>query len=504
MISTGDKKNAVWNTISFLILQIFGFIIFTLNIKSYPGDIFGFYLLLTVVFNIFSTVDFGFGISTIRFISEAKIKKNHTLVNSIYSSLLITYVFIAFIFSSLLMVYYVFYGESLLPMSKQASNLYWIFAALTGMFFFSYIGSFFKTLFEGFSYYVLISRINIMFSGLNVILMLVIFVFKLPLLFLALFNFSSSIFNCIFLYLYISKSKHFEKVHFSFASFDFKLLKKMSGYSITMQLSLLVGSSLDAVIKFLLASLLSLNVVTYFESSKKVINMTNGLILSAQRGLFNKLSEHISLNKLQDFVNNKLFIYSKLSNYYSILIYGILNPLLCYFIFFWFKSFESVMIFLIFMLPYSLINFGGALYAVLMVEGKGLKLLFIQISNVVITFVALYFSIILLNNIYGLLGFYVATILSIIIIFYFLSRSQFLQFKAYSQQTNFKSVIQLSIILFSQILITQIFSSSFLFICIIYFLLYSVWFRKYLVYFVKLFIEKVRNWRNNSKYIFGS
>ena len=289
--------------------------------------------------------------------------------------------------------------------------------------------------------------------------------------------------------------KRLEALSFNLKYFSFTTIKKYAVYSVNIQISFFVSSFIDPVVKFLIGRYFNLSFVTYYESAKKIIDLTNGLIYSAQKGLFNKLSEFNAINRLSEFINSEIFVYSKMSNYYSILLYGLLNPLLCIFIYIWFRSYETLIIFLIFLLPYS--HFLGRShmrqYSVLMVEGKGIKLLLFQTINLIFISALLFASIKIFNNYLGILGFYLATIITTIILFYFLIKYNGFEYKPFLDKVAFKDLIKLNLLIISELILMFLFKDSYIYILIAYFILFSVLFYKYIIYFYKNVITKARN-----------
>jgi O-antigen/teichoic acid export membrane protein len=66
MISNQDKKNAFWNSSVFVISSVAGFVNFSLTLKAYSSEIFGLFILMTSIFGLGYTFDFGFGAATIK------------------------------------------------------------------------------------------------------------------------------------------------------------------------------------------------------------------------------------------------------------------------------------------------------------------------------------------------------------------------------------------------------------------------------------------------------
>jgi hypothetical protein len=244
--------------------------------------------------------------------------------------------------------------------------------------------------------------------------------------------------------------------------------------------------------KSILSGSLGFQFVTYFETAKKIINLSNGLIYSALKGLLNKISEANAIGELQTFTNNNLYYYSNLSVDYSILAYGIFNPLISIFILYWFNSYESVIIFLIFLLPYSIINYGGPLYSVLMIEGKKGRLIILQFINVVLVSVFLYSTIQLSSSYLGIAGFYLATIINMYLIFLFLKKYVGLDIGRFFPNSKTMDIVKLNIFLIIELILCLLFPSILNYLFILFFILYSILFIKQLKYYFVFFLSKFK------------
>ncbi len=492
MISKIDKKNSLWNSSIFVIMSLLGFLSFSLNIKSFEASIFGLFILINSIFGIGSNLDFGFGVSTVKHIAEAQKKEDRELLNYIFTSFLLVFVCLSLLIAFLFLAYYLlFLKNDELINSLESYGVKIIFLFLTLTFISRYISNFLNRVFDGLGQFILVAKINLFVAILNTIFMVVIYVYKLEIIYLSIFVFSSSI--ILFLTLFYFSANF---VHFKIKYFNFGLVKKYALYSINLQLSFFMNSLIDPITKFIIGNLLGLNFVTYFETGKKIIDLSNGLIVSAQKAVLNKISEVNLVGKLNQFVNEELFIYSKMSNYYSIIAYGILSPMLCLFIFFWFKSYEAMIIFLIFTLPYTLINFGGCLYAVFMIEGRGIRLFIIQSINLLMTSVFLFFSIAIFKNYLGLVGFYLATIASIGIIFYFLKKSNSLDILRYLKASHFTDIIIMSVFLLFELILLYNFKEQFVLILFVFWIVYLLVFLKYVKFAFSILYNKLKKFKN--------
>ncbi len=344
-------------------------------------------------------------------------------------------------------------------------------------------------MFEGFAEFVLLSKTNLILACLNTLSMLILYIYHLTLFDLALVIVLNAGLTMVVLSAVLMNKFKFIRPGFRF--FSLKVLRKNMTHSINIQLSFLIGSFIDVLMKFSIGKFLTLSYVTYYETAKRIIDISNGMIYSAQKGLLNKLSEAFAENKLADFVNNNLYVYSQLANRFSVLFYGIVNPLLCFFVFYWFHYYDAMVIMLIFMPTYSLINFAGSAYMVFWVEGNGKRLLVIQSLNVLITSGMLYFTLSIFNSYLGIFSFYFSSVISIFIVFRYLKITLGFEIIKYLKNTEILEIFKLNIIIIIQVLAVYYYSEYFNYILILFSAIYIIIFNSQLKYILNFLNKKL-------------
>ena len=489
MLTTSDKKNALWNSIGFVGVSLLGFINFSLNYATFPAAEFGVFIFINAIFGIGNSLDFGFGVSTVKLISEYRKKEEFENVNKIFMTHFIGFIILGLLILIGFWIYFFFFlRNSTLVSQIPYSTFFSIFVFLSLSFLFRYINNYLNRVYEGFAEFILYSKISISTAMLNTALMLALFFLKLSLDYLAIIYFLSGFF--IFLVLSVSLVRSNRIISFRLRNISLHIVRKYAVYNINIQLSFFVNSFVDPLIKYFIGMYLSTSFVTYFESAKKIIDMSNGLIFSAQKGVLNKISEHNALNRLTEFINTEICTYSKMSNYYSIALYGLMNTAMCAFMLIWFKTFEGMLIFLMFILPYSLINSAGCLYLVLMVEGNGIRLLSLQTINFVFVLGLLFLSLSVSGNYFGLLGFYASTIITIMLVVYFLKKYHGFRVKEFIGNIVFPDLVKLNILILLEIAFLYFLKDFYVCVLISFTLAYGIVFMKYIKYFVKTILEK--------------
>lgn len=479
MLNNSDKKNAVWNSLTFVVISVIGFISFSINVKSFQFELFGLYILISSIFIIGNNFDFGFGMSTVKHISESKKLRDYETINKIYVSYFFIYLILSLVILIIFLIYYCFFlAKSVALQNNYDLNVNLLFAVLCFSFIVRYIGNYFKNILEGFMEFVILNKILILTTILNLIFVIIVFILKLNLIYLAT---AGLIVNVAFILSLITVIRIYLKdLNFCLRYFSLELIKNHIAYGLNIQLSFFVASFVEPVIKYLLGNILSLNYVTYYEIGKKIIDLTNGIIASAQKGLFNRLSEENAVNNLVGFMNNKLYYYSKISNYYTIIIYGVLNSVLSFFTYYWFKSYESMLILQIFMLPYSLINFAGCAHMVIMLEGKGFVLLILQFINLIVITFLLYISLYYFQNYFGLIGFYLATLINVSLILLYLKYYKSFALEKYLKDIVIKDIILLNIIILVFLVLFSYYDNYYIYLIILTAIIYPLIFYKYI------------------------
>lgn len=449
-----EKHDSIWNSVAFIVISLLSLLNFTLNVKTYGLSLFGVFILISSLFSLGSSLDFGFGVSTVKIISESKIE-NLKNINEIFSSFFSAYLGLAFLIFSGYEIYFLFFFKSTLPAEIINFDLNYslFFHLLNISFLLRYLTNFLNKVFEGLKEYIYLSKVNIAFNIIYTICIVSNYYLKVDLINFVIFMVVAN--AVLFLILIISLTfKYKIFVHIKFI--NYKIIKSNLTYNLNLQFSFFINSFIDPIIKFIIAHFLSLNFVTYFETSKKIIDLSNGLIFSAQKNLLNNLSEAKYLNKLKEYINNNIYKYARLSNNYSLVIYGIANPFIFTFMYFWFNP-ESALMYLMFTLSYALINFGGCKYLVLMIDSNGKYLVLMQGISLVTISLFVYMGLAFFKSYYGLLCFFIPTLISIILILSIMKKRYGLDVGRYFQKTDFKKILLLNSVVLLEIFILLVF-----------------------------------------------
>lgn len=491
-----EKTNFYWNSGSFIIVAFLNFMTYTLALWCFKPEIFGFYLLLSAVWNVGNNIDFGFGVSMVKNISENLKLKNVENINRIFATFIFVYSLLGLSIAFGFFAYsFIFVINSSLINSFSFIDVKLMFLFLFLSFIFKYASIFYVKVLEGFGKYVFISKVNILFSFTLLLMVIIIYKFELSIEFYVLSYLINNFLLLVVLQILLP-SRTNRIIAFSIKKINLKILKEHGLYNLNIQASFFLNSLIDPLIKYILGFSIGVQYVTFFETGKRIIDLSNGLIFSGMKGLLNKLSEANAVNELKSFLDTRISYYSNIGITYSILVYGILNPILSVLIMLWFKNIETLIIFSIFVIPYVLINFGGPVYSALMIEGKGGRIAILQLSNLLMTTAFLLISIKLFDSYIGLIGFLAATIFNNFLMFHFARKYLDFDIKLFVNNIHLKQLLILIFSLTVQGVLIYLYQQYLYIILTLFFILYLFLFNKQLSYFINLFIKEVRVYFN--------
>lgn len=482
---SSEKRINRWNIYSFVTLSIVNFTVFSIAFKFFDKSAVGYYLLLTSVFLLGGNLDLGFGVATIKLISSAKSRNDFTYINEYFTTYLAAYIAMM-LFILILQYLYSFFSRAVFDFNEiggiKVLHVY-IFVALN--FVFTFLSNYLRCFLEGLYEFIFISKVTIV---MNIFLMLISFgVILINKNFLIFISVNFIISFLIFTYFLLRILNHY-KIKIKPENFNFKILKENFNYNFKLQTSFLIGNSLDYIIKFLISSMISIGFVTTYEAGKKIITFINGFIYSYQKILFVKISEFKTYKNETALLNNEIFSYSLKSLKMSVIFFGVFNPIICVFLYFWFKDMESIKVFLLLSLPFSLISFLISFYNVLIVEGRNHYLITIQAINVILISGLTYMGFLLFGSFVGLIGYYAATIISMFMIFNYFKKFHSFDVVKYLKEVKIYKAIILNSIIFIQLFVLSL-NYSLINIAILFQIIFVLFFFKEIQYFILNFRE---------------
>ncbi len=457
MDNTSDRKVVSWNSLTFIISVAINFVVYSLFYRTFNPEIFGVYLTSISIFLLGNSLDLGIGISTIKVISEKKIINDFLYINRFVSTFLVIYLGMGLLISSLLFLNYRISFQSI----PNISNINGFFLKIVIYFFIIFINGFFKVILEGYYQYIVLGKIAIILATLNLLIAVFIYSFSLSIDYLLYSNiFINLLHTILLLSLIIFKIK----IKIDLTTFDKGILKSNIKHNLNVQISYIFGNSIEYIVRYLLGYFISFASVTYYENARKIVNIINGLIATSQRNLINKIAEFSSTNKINEYLNSDFLVFPKLANAYSLFVFGIMNIVFSCIIFYWFKSYDSLLIYSLLSITFTIINFGSPLYSVLLINNNGKHLVIIQMINFFSMLFFLFVFLFLYKNEFGIIGYVIATFVNIWFILKILQSKYDLKIRIILKETYGRQIITLLCILIVQSILLFTFKINFLYV----------------------------------------
>ncbi|MBK7379931.1 MAG: oligosaccharide flippase family protein [Ignavibacteriales bacterium] len=405
-----NKRNSLWLALQYLIGLIISLITLKLNLSQYGEQIFGGWILLSSLWGFGKVIDLGYGTALIKYIAEFKNDPDKKINSVIATSFLLFIVFGFLIFIIIVLVAEYFYlnDEKLIrPDFRDNANTF--FLILGAGFYFRYISTFFRSIFEGYSEFVFTSKLSIILSLSIFISVVIVYLLKLSLIYLSLLYSLSSLLIFFILVFKFNKFKSLKTL--SFDNFSFGLAKQMTSFSIGIQGASIFGNMIDPIIKYSLGHFYSINSISYYEIAQRFSTGVTGLFNTTFRTVLPKASALKTKEEVNLFLNIEGSKLSKLGITYAGLMYGVMSIGFTLFIKLWFGFDEAVIFFLILSLSESINKFGFSIYNFFMGTGRVYFLAMIQLINLIIVVFGLFLGFLIFKNNMGLLGYFVTTMI---------------------------------------------------------------------------------------------
>ena len=405
-----DKTNSFWLATNFILLAVISVITLKMNIEHFGKEQFGIWIILSSIWGFGSTLDFGFGTTIIKYVSEYK-KDDIERISILLSSSIFLFVLLGVLIFALgnLLAFNVYFSNSSIILPELKKQFIQIFLILGLSFFVKYLTIFFNSFFEGLSKFDLTSKISILQSFFILLSVIIVTINNYDLFYLALsYLIIAIIVFLIFVFIFITKYKSY-KLNISF--FKKSELKKVLKFSVSVQLMSVFNALIDPLIKYLIGNFYNISIVPAYEIARRFATAISGLYFNTFKIILPKTSILLTYDERSNFINHKLFIYCKFGVLYSGIFYGVLLLPFILFIKHFFGIDEAILIFIILSLPESINNFGYSIYNFLLGVGKVHFLSGLQLINLLITAVTLIIGFTLFNNAVALIGYFISVLI---------------------------------------------------------------------------------------------
>ena len=472
-----NKKNSIWLSIQFIASLLFSLITLKLNFLQFGEDIFGIWILLISFWGITSIVDFGFGIAIVKYIAMANQNNDSKDINEVASTGLIIFLFLGIILLAvgLFSGYLIYFSNNRIIPENDTHNFVRVFFLLGISFYFQYLIIFFRSIFEGFNSFVITSKLTLANNSLILISVIINYILNLDIWTLALFYSISSLF-LLFLY-YLTLKLKLKNIKITLSKFRLSTAKMMFGFSFKIQIAALLGASLDPIIKFIIGNYSSTSVISYYEVARRFALAISGLFNTAFKTILPRTSILKTNEEYGKYILNEGIKFSKFGIVYSGAFYGIFSICILIIIHFWFGIEQSIIIFFLLSLAESVNNSGYMVYTFFTGIGKGIYLVIIQFSNIVLIIGSLVLGFIIFKDQIGLIGYFIAVSIMNLFMLHLLKRETGINISLYLKKIEISKLILLLFLISLVVLLNYIFSiniyilsSSLSVLCVLFFL----------------------------------
>lgn len=435
-----NKKNHIWLSSQYLASVIISLITLKLNLLNFGAELFGYWILISSIWGFGIAIDFGFGKTIIKYVSEYREKDESKINNILSSSFFLFSLFGLGVFIIILFIAFtIYFGASgIIPLDNGANFL--LICIILGIsFYFRYISIFLRSVFEGYNNFVLSSQLSLLNNVLILVSVILALLLNQTMEVLAYYYLISAFITLIAIY--ITFRIQYPNISISIKYFEFKYAKKVVKFSIAIQGAAVFGSLIDPVIKYLLASV-SISSISSYEIARRFVVAITGLFNNTFRPILPKASALTAGESYINFIFGYCDKVSKLGITYAGIVFGIGSIILSFIIKNVFGLDEAIIIFLILALPESINKLGFPIYNFLLGIGKAYFLTIMQLINLFVISFCVYVGLELAQSSIGLLGYWVSVIIvNVIMMWYTYKITSISMWKYLKLSKTFKLVL---------------------------------------------------------------
>jgi len=441
-----DKKNSSWLALQYILTVVFSFISIKINISNFGEELFGIWILFISIWTFGNALDIGFGTAIVKFVAESTRKKPEE-ISQIASTTLFMLALngtIIFVLLNLASELFLLNNQRIVPLkfAPVAKN---VFLILGINFYFQYLAIVFKAILEGMNDFVYTSKVNMLISFLNLLVVIGVSIFNHSMVVMSMFFAFVSLSMAILLFIYIFL-RH-RQINFGIKYINIKQLSKLIKFSFFIQGSAIFSSLIDPTIKYIIGNYSGLNFVSFYEVGRRFATAVSGLFFNTFKTILPKVSILKGSDQYNHFLSSEG---SKLSYYgvlYSVTIFGVGSILFSIIIKTLFGHDEILILFFLLCLPESINNFGYTLYLFLIGIGKSHLILLIQAVNLIVITLLLLAFFEFMSSILGLLGYYITVVFVNILMIFFIKKISGLPIKSFLQRVQVYKLINLNILI---------------------------------------------------------
>lgn len=440
-----NKKNSLWLASQYsvsLLLSLFGL---KLNLLNFGGPTFSIWLLLFSIWGVGATLDFGFGISTVKFVAQYKhdSDKINRIISTGFFLYLVLGILIVLVGYGCAEMFYL-HNSKLIPRETLSSSR--AICYLSGLsFYISYLSIVFRSILEGHDEFVLPSKISIINSVITFTFIVITFLFHGTIIQLAVFYVTASLVQ--FFFLFIAFRKKFTYLHIRLIYAKTATFREILKFSISVQITYFLGSLVDPVAKYILGNFSQNRLVPPYEVAKRFSLAVSGLFGFAFRNALPNISKLQTNGEYIDYFFSYGVKISKLGILYGGFFFGILSVIFCATMKFFYGYTESIIIFLLFALTESINCTGVIVYVFILGIGRSDFLAFLQFLNVAMISLFLCLGYICFGNSVGLLGFYFSVLIGYMAMILFVKKKIQISIKDFLRRIKIIKLVAFNMLL---------------------------------------------------------
>jgi len=405
-----DLRNSSWQSAQYLLLLGVSMVTLKLNIDHFGRSTFDLWLVLSSVWGVGGVLDFGFGVSIVRFVARGTGGDASVPLDSILATGLTVFVALGFAIVGLAIVgtEALYFSDPRLVPPAAIPMARWVFLLLGCAFYLQYLGIFFRSVMEGLQQFVVTAQVGMATSLLMLIGVAIITIRGLSLEWLAGLTVVSAGVQCVSLFVFVKRRR--PDLTFSLTRFRWHTFRDLFGFSLAIQGATFVGALLDPLIKYQLRTFAAEGMVSVYEIARRFSLAISGLFASAFKNYLPKVSVLRGQGALQHYLLGEGMGLATNGIRFSALAFGIVSIAVEAIIVMFYNVPESMSLFFLLAFGESVNCVGYGYYLFLIGVGKPALLVLVQSINLILTAVLVGIGLAIFGDGSGLIGYGIAVI----------------------------------------------------------------------------------------------
>lgn len=450
-----ELESSIWLASNYLSTIIFSVINLKINLLSFGAELFGLWLLITSFWGFGVSLDLGLGTALIKYLSENISQKKSCRV-LLFSSFIFFVVLGLLIFSILYLIgTFVYLEQKNIVSEIYLENFKIVFIYIGLTFLIKYYIVYFKSVLEGYYIYKISSIFGIVNNLLIFISVIIVYIFKLSITDLALGYLISTILTSVLFFLYFLI--RIKSINIKRDLFSFEEIKRIFTFSISLQGASLSSAMMDPIIKYIVGKYFFVGYISYYEIARRFAIALSGLFNSSFRNYLNKISGLVSESDKKTYILTEGILLSKFGLTYSGFVFGTLSFLFVFLIYYIYHINESIIIFLLIILPEVLNTYGYSNYIYLIGTGSSKTIFLLQTINLIFVALFAFLFFYYFKSIIGFSGYFFSVIIVNYYMIRYLHKKLNIDITEYLVNTNFYKIVLFVFLVIITFLVTYLY-----------------------------------------------